>query len=213
METPTNTSVSEQHDNKDETPQTVTAVNQPAADSSKDEQPVQSTGDTTSLDKPQGGESADAADKSDKAPDDVPAPSTETTTAVASAKENAEGTTSGVVVSEENKVADDKTEKGKTSDEKVEGPKAEGDSEQLEVLVDDTQNDLDADLLNSQSSTKTEGTSDGDNKTTDSGKVDGPDGEKTDGGEAGKTEPSKSGEGETKAEDKKPDEKRLVGFV
>lgn len=118
------------------------------------------------------------------------------------------------VAGEDNKGSANEQQKDKVVDEKVEGQKAEGDSEQLEVLVDDTQNDLDADLINSQNAAKTEGTVVSETKTAGDGKDDAPaSGEKTEGGEAGKTDAAKSGEGETKTDDKKPDEKRLVGFV
>lgn len=106
-------------------------------------------------------------------------------------------------------------EQSEKSDEKVEGQKPEGDSEQLEVLVDDTQNDLDADLLNSQSSAKPEASVGEASVKTDADTKDAGDGDglKKEDSETVKTEAAKSTEGETKSEDKKPDDKRLVGFV
>jgi len=90
--------------------------------------------------------------------------------------------------------------KDKVKEEKTEGTKTDGEGESLEVLVDDTQYDLDADLK--------EG---GEAKSADSDKPS----DATE-GEAGKTSDdatTKTADGDSKEDEKKPDDKRLVGFV
>lgn len=155
----------------------------------------------------------DSMDKSDVKSEPA-GNSTETTEPVDAdtAKVKADVSVEGTLTGEGSKGAGENPEK--SGDEKVEVQKPEGESEQLEVLVDDTQNDLDADLLNSQSSSKTEGASEAGAMATGDGKDAGPlTDTKTEGDDSAKGDAFKTGEGETKTDDKKPDEKRLVWFV
>lgn len=100
--------------------------------------------------------------------------------------------------------------KPKSGEEKTEGTKGDGESESLEVLVDDTQNDLDADLQKSEGSEISEAKLSGDGDGTKSGDAT----EATDEAKTTAVSENKTGDGESKQEEKKPDDaKRLVGFV
>ncbi|XP_052771055.1 scaffold attachment factor B1-like isoform X2 [Mya arenaria] len=83
-------------------------------------------------------------------------------------------------------------------DEKTDGGKTDGEGESLEVLVDDTQYDFDADL-------KTEG---GEGKSTEAGSESKP-GDSSEGGSATKPDDksAKTGDTDSKADEKKPDDK------
>ena len=101
------------------------------------------------------------------------------------------------------------SDKPKTGEEKSEGTKGEGDNESLEVLVDDTQNDLDADLK-SEGGETAEAKATGDAEGAKTGDA----AETTDAAKPADSTENKTGDGESKPEEKKPDDaKRLVGFV
>lgn len=101
-------------------------------------------------------------------------------------------------------------DKPKPAEEKVEGAKADGESESLEVLVDDTQNDLDADLQKGGDSESSETRPAGD--TDEAKAVEAP--EATDAAKPESNSETKTADGESKPEEKKTDDaKRLVGFV
>lgn len=98
---------------------------------------------------------------------------------------------------------EEKATKPKGTEDKTEGAKADGDNESLEVLVDDTQNDLDADLQKGESSDAKASEEISEPKASTEGDACSKPGDSS----------SKTGEGESKPDEKKLDDKRLVGFV